>query len=197
MQRLDTLPGVSARAINNHGDVVGSSGWGPFLYTDASGMIDLRSRIVLADQRSYSLGEAIAISDAGHIALTISNGSGLGTARLTPLLYNGPTAQPAVDVPVLTPPDGRMILVTVDPHVGSDPYDPEPICHISHVVNSEHPATGPDPDVSIDTSLNVRLRATRLGTGPGRSYTLIIGCADRIGASTEASVAVIVPHDAR
>jgi hypothetical protein len=86
--------------------------------------------------------------------------------------------------------------VSVDPHV-TDEYDPEPLCRISRVINSEGPASGPDPDVSIDYGLSVQLRATRLGTGPGRSYTIVLSCSDRLGVTSETNIVVAVPHDNR
>ena len=87
-----------------------------------------------------------------------------------------------------------MVMVSVDPHV-TDEFDPEPVCRITQVVNSERPASGPDPDVSIDYFLGVQLRATRLGSGSGRIYTLKLSCSDKLGATSTTDVVVTVPHD--
>jgi transposase len=120
----------------------------------------------------------------------------VGTVRLTPVdvEFGGPVAAPTVDQPVLSPPDNRMVAVSVDPHV-TDEYDPEPICRISKVVNSEGPASGPDPDIEITYPLSVNLRATRLGSGTGRTYTLTLSCTDALNGTSTADVSVVVPHD--
>ena len=89
-----------------------------------------------------------------------------------------------------------MVIVRVDPRVTGE-YDPEPICRITRVVNSEGPAAGADPDVLIDYALSVQLRATRLGSGQGRTYTIVLGCHDRLGVSSTSTVVVTVPHDSR
>ena len=210
MRDLGLLPygsfgGVaSASALNDGGDVVGgadsSSGWTPFLYTDAGGMVDLRYRITTAERLQYGIVAASAINNMGQIIAGYNNynGTKYGTVLLTPVEreFGGPAAAPTVDVPVLVPPDNRMVMVSVDPHV-TDEYDPSPICRISSVINPEGPATGPDLDVSIDYFLSVRLRASRLGTGTGRTYTIKLSCTDGLGVSSVSDVVVTVPHDGR
>jgi hypothetical protein len=62
------------------------------------------------------------------------------------------------------------------------------------VVNSEGPRSDPDPDVRITSPLSVNLRATRHGSGPGRRYTITVGCRDVLGATSTADVVVVVPH---
>jgi probable HAF family extracellular repeat protein len=203
---LGAAAGGDAYALNDNGDVVGIAdgwlSWTPFVYTDATGMIDLKFRITMAEQLKYSMGDASGINNAEQIMVHYGTFDGttfgLGTARLTPYEreFNGPVARPTIDTSVLTPPDNRMVMVSVDPRV-SDEYDPEPLCRISRVINSEGPASGPDPDVSIDYGLSVQLRATRLGTGPGRSYTIVLSCSDRLGVTSETNIVVAVPHDNR
>jgi probable HAF family extracellular repeat protein len=199
------LGGVSdAYSINDAGDVVGLSdgrfGWIPFLYTDAGGMIDLRYRITTAERLKFSLEPATAINNAGQIVAGYFNSTGVayGTVRLTPVEreFGGPVAAPTVEPAVLTPPDGRMVSVSIDPHV-TDEYDPEPICRISQIVNSEGPQSGSDPDVEITYFLSANLRATRLGSGSGRTYTLKLSCTDALGVTSTTDVVVIVPHDSR
>lgn len=206
MQDLGVLPwgfmggAPAAYAINAAGDVVGATdgwlSWTPFLYTDADGMIDLRFHVTTADRLTVSIDSACGINSSGQIVASGAIGYGYGTARLTPFEreFGGPVASPTVDNPVLSPPDNRMVMVSVDPHV-TDEFDPEPVCRITHVVNSEGPAEGPDPDVSIDYFLSVQLRATRLGSGPGRTYTLELSCSDKLGVTSVTDVVVTVPHD--
>jgi probable HAF family extracellular repeat protein len=203
---LGAAAGGDAYALNDRGDVVGIAdgwmSWTPFLYTDATGMIDLKFRITMAEQALYPMEDASGINNAAQIMVhygTFDGTSfGLGTARLTPYEreFAGPVARPTVDTAVLTPPDNRMVTVSVDPHV-TDEYDPEPLCRISRVINSERPATGPDPDVLIDYGLSVQLRAARLGSGSGRTYTIVLSCSDRLDVTSETTIVVAVPHDNR
>lgn len=195
---------VDAYALNDRGDVVGIADgwftWTPFLYTDAMGIVDLKFHITLQQQLAYLMEDASGINHVGQIIVHYSNfdGSKFGTARLTPFdrEFGGPVAAPTVDTPVLRPPDNRMVWVSVDPHV-TDEYDAEPLCRVTRVINSEQPATGPDPDVSIDYGLSVQLRATRRGSGPGRTYTIVLSCSDRLGVTSETNIVVNVPHDER
>jgi hypothetical protein len=89
-----------------------------------------------------------------------------------------------------------MIPVIVEISV-TDNVDPAPACLIAQVTNSEAPATGVDPDVQITGSSTVSLRASRLGTGPGRTYTITVRCADFSGNVVTADSLVSVPHDSR
>jgi probable HAF family extracellular repeat protein len=180
MEDLGVLPwgylgGVLAAAgINDAGDVVGTAdgwlSWTPFLFTDADGIIDLRFRITTADRMMFSINGGSAINNAGQIIASGFTSTGYGTVRLTPIdrEFGGPVASPTVNLPVLSPPDNRMVIVSVDPHA-TDEYDPEPACRITSVVSSERPASGPDPDVIIDYALSVQLRAKRMGSAAGRT----------------------------
>jgi uncharacterized membrane protein len=206
MQDLGVLPNgfyggwTEAYSINDAGDVVGRADghytWTPFLYTDADGLIDLRYRIPITQWSTVSLQSAMAINDAGQIVALYRTGTGVGTWRLTPVIieFGGPVAAPTVDQPVLLQKDNKMVSVSVDPHV-TDDYDPEPICRISNVINSEAPSSGPDPDVEITAFLSVNLRATRLGSGLGRTYTITLSCTDALRVTSTANVVVTVPHD--
>ena len=189
-----------AYAVNDAGDTVGAAdgplGWSPFLYTDARGMIDLRDRMPIADQWVFVVDAATAINQAGQIVAGYNSPSQdrYGTVRLTPVPFDGPVAAPTADPSVLGPPNHRMVAVTVAPHA-TDAYDAAPICRIARVVNSEGPRSGLDRDVAITGPLSVNLRATRQGSGPGRSYTITLGCSDVLGAASMADVVVVAPHD--
>jgi hypothetical protein len=52
-----------------------------------------------------------------------------------------------------------------------------------------------DGDFTIMGPLTVDLRATRLGSGSGRVYTLGVTCVDAFANSAASTVNVIVPHD--
>ena len=86
-----------------------------------------------------------------------------------------------------------MVSVFVDPHV-TDIYDPQPVCQITSVRNSEYSSDAPDPDVQVQ-GLSVNLRATRLGSGSGRTYTIDVTCANYLGQTSTSSAVVTVPHD--
>jgi probable HAF family extracellular repeat protein len=211
MEDLGALPGgfaggsSSAMSINTHGEIVGQSdnpfGWTAFVYDDVEGMLDLRSRIPIADRLGRGLQWGRDINDNGQIVVgydgydSVSGAYRYGTVLLTPARDAGaPHATPTATPSMLTPPDGRMISVSVDPHV-TDLYDPEPICQITSVANSEAPQSGPDSDIQITGLLSVNLRAKRLGSNVGRIYTVTLSCTNYVGNVSTAWVAVTVPHD--
>jgi probable HAF family extracellular repeat protein len=195
--------GVStAWAINKTGDIVGQSdapyGWAAFVYSDDEGMIDLKARISIVDRLSGPLNMARDINNIGQIIVTynsLTTEVKTLTMLLTPIeSAPAPTAAPIASPSALTPPDGRMVPVVVYPYV-TDLYDPEPVCRIVNVTNSEGPVTGPDPDVEITGALSVNLRAKRLGYNIGRTYTLALTCSNYFGQTSTATVVVRVPHD--
>jgi hypothetical protein len=69
-------------------------------------------------------------------------------------------------------------------------------CEIASVTSSEPPS--PDqPDWEITGPLQVSLRASRDGTGSGRTYSIEVRCTDQAGNTADGTVAVFVPHDRR
>ena len=97
---------------------------------------------------------------------------------------------------MLTPPDGSMRPVTVGVSA-ADNLDPAPACTIASVANSEAPPSGVDPDVTITGAFTLSLRASRLGAGLGRTYTITVRCTDYSGNAATAQLLVRVPHDSR
>jgi probable HAF family extracellular repeat protein len=199
MEDLGVLSGLVAGAtgVNDAGMVVGwsqsSTGTSPFLFTDADGMVDLEPRIPFVP--GHAPEAAFAIGNGGHIVVGYYNATGYGALRLTPVPdYEPPIVSAIPDRDVLSPPDGKMVTVTVNIQA-TDNYDGAPTCGIVSVRNSEGPATGPDPDVQQLNAFTVNLRATRLGTGDGRSYTLVVRCTDFAGNSATVEARVRVPHD--
>ncbi|MDT8450254.1 MAG: hypothetical protein RQ847_08760 [Wenzhouxiangellaceae bacterium] len=66
-------------------------------------------------------------------------------------------------------------------------------CAISDVSANEGNAAR---DIAITGDLSLELRATRLGTGQGRIYTVEVGCLS--GGTTSSGITeVLVPHDQR
>lgn len=102
----------------------------------------------------------------------------------TPTVYTL-TADPSR----LWPPDHKMKPVTLQVAVGVG--EPVPSCAIETVTSNE-PITG---DIAITDSLSLSLRADRLGSGPGRTYSITVGCLDAFGYQSKRTVGVLVPHD--
>ena len=201
MEDLGTLGGrfAGAESVNDAGVVAGwsesSSGIAPFLFTDADGMLDIRRRIPAVMGLGRGLDSAHAIGNGGHVVVGYYTANGYGTLRLSPVPdYEPPAVTATPDHDVLTPPDGKMIPVYVTVEA-SDNFDAEPTCGIVSVRNTEASASGVDPDVQMINPFTVNLRATRLGNGNGRTYTLAVRCTDFAGNATTVETLVRVPHD--
>lgn len=106
-------------------------------------------------------------------------------------------ANVTVDRPVLSPPDHKMVEVTVGYFV-TDNCDPAPVCTLS--VQSNEPTNGTgdgdtSPDWEVIDAHRVRLRVERSGTGNGRIYTITITCVDSHGNASQQAVTVSVPRN--
>ncbi len=103
------------------------------------------------------------------------------------------------DPAVLWPPNHKMRAVEVAVTV-SDDRDPNPVCQLVSI-SSDEPEDGTGsgdtaPDWELGPGpLQASLRAERAGDGDGRTYTLVVSCADAAGNTAEASASVVVPHD--
>ncbi len=92
---------------------------------------------------------------------------------------------------LLWPPNHKMVSVNLAQSVSGGCG--LVACQIVSVTSTE-PAGG-DPDWVITGNLTLSLRATRLGNGPGRTYTITVKCTDGSGNQATRTVTVIVPHD--
>jgi hypothetical protein len=109
----------------------------------------------------------------------------------TPPVVGEVTATPTE----LWPPNHKMVPVIVDVAVTD-------VCGASSceivAVSSDEPVAGPkkrhSPDWEITGPLTLDLRAERLGSGDGRSYTVTVECSDPTGNSSTATTTVSVPH---
>ena len=195
-------PQSGAEAINDNGAVVGyttaPSGWTAFVFTDATGMIDLNTRIPAATDGWRRLNDARAINNAGQIVVEYGVLGRNGTYLLTPITDTvAPTITSAGATPnVLTPPDGRMVPVTLAVSA-IDNADAAPRCGITEVTDTEGPPAGANPSIEITGALTLGLQASRRGAGNGRTYTIGVQCADVSGNATTTNVVVTVPHDGR
>jgi len=91
------------------------------------------------------------------------------------------------------------VTVTVD---ATDVCSANVTCRIVSVTTSEpntRPGLSPKntPDVELTGPLSLLLRAERLGSKSGRTYTITIRCTDSSGNFSEKDVIVTVPHDQR
>ena len=205
MEDLGLLPGgffggiAAANGINDLGEIVGSADvpndtTAPFLYTDAEGMIDLRSRISIRDRAKFPMiFRANGINNQGQIVAEYWNGERYGTVRLVPRdRVDPPDSRPVATPFLLRPNDGRMVSVSIDPRA-TDDFDPHPSCAITRVTNSDFPGLEIDPDVQITSPLTVDLRATTHGGArPGRVYVIAVACSNYLGKTSTGYTAVVV-----
>jgi pimeloyl-ACP methyl ester carboxylesterase len=142
-------------------------------------------------------GEVVSVKlpiGSNTVTLTVSDGQG-GTASASTVIVVAALTSPAIgqisaQPSSLWPPNHKMVPVTVSVNA-TDACDATPNCTITSVTANE-PITG---DFAITGPLAVDLRATRLGSGSGRIYTLGVTCVDAFANSAASSVNVIVPHD--
>lgn len=105
---------------------------------------------------------------------------------------------PALDVSArpstLWPPNRRMVEIAI-----TTATDDDAVVELVETTSSEpDQTTVDDPPGDVDIAGNdVRLRAERLGEGPGRAYTLSFEAMDACGNAARASALVRVPHDRR
>ena len=202
LEDLGTLGGggSAADAINDAGTIVGWSGErepiAAFIYTDADGMIDLNARVP-ASEDAPLLQRAVAINEVGQIVALYQGDGGMRTVLLTPMVDTEPPVitSASLSTSVLQPPDGRLIPVTISA-TATDNMDPAPVCAIASVASNE-PASSKESDIELTSALSVSLRAVRLGSGNGRTYTITIRCTDDSGNSSKTDLQVLVPHDQR
>jgi len=144
---------------------------------------DLVDRTTITDTASVSSPEE-------ELDPTNNSSSATTTASNPPPTITGP----AVDKPVLWPPNHKMVSVTVD--YGTSDNCGEVACALS--VSSNEPVNGAgdgdtSPDWQIVDAHHVLLRAERAGSGNGRIYTITITCTDGSGNTSHRQVTVRVP----
>ena len=127
------------------------------------------------------------------VVLTATDSRGASSscaATVTVVDTTGPTISGlSVNPSAIWPPDKKMVLVTVNYTIG-DNCSPSPTAVLSVSSNE-----GSSSDWEIIDSHHVKLRADRSGKGSGRIYLIKIASIDGSGNSTDATVAVTVPHD--
>jgi hypothetical protein len=119
---------------------------------------------------------------------------------LSPFTVVQDVAPPELDVSVtpsvIWPPNNRLVRVTATTQA-NDPGDPAPGITLMSITSNE-PVEPDDIQAAIGTDCrSFKLRATRLGSGTGRTYTITYRATDVSGLFTEKVVTVLVPHDQR
>jgi hypothetical protein len=97
----------------------------------------------------------------------------------------------------LWPPNHKMVGVIVAARTSGGVGTPT--CRITNATSSEPDNGLGDGDTANDigprSGLGISLRAEHAGNGPGRIYTLTVGCSDTAGNSATKATTVSVPHD--
>jgi hypothetical protein len=136
-----------------------------------------------------------------HIALTVTDGKGgtdvdlvtIAVADAAAPLITGLTATPDV----LAPASRQLVPVELDVKV-TDNDDPMPFCQVVSVGVNESVRNATDtttePDVVLDGSLRILLRAVRSDPKINRVYHVTVQCTDKTNHSSVGSVFVSVPR---
>ena len=150
---------------------------------------DNSSTVAQSPSGPYPLGST-------PVTLTVTNSKGASsqcTGTVTVVDSTSPMIKDiSVDPSSIWPPNGKMVTVTLNYSVTDNCN--QLACQISSVTSNE-PISSSDY-VIVDTH-HVKLRADRLGSGNGRTYTVTITCTDASGNSSNQAVTVTVPHDQR
>lgn len=136
-----------------------------------------------------------------HIALTVSDlkgGTDVDLVTVTVSNAAAPIISEVTATPdVLSPANRRLVPVNVTVTV-SDDDDAEPFCQVVSVGINEaasEPADAPDePDVVLDGTLTVLLRAEQSGGKTNRVYSVTVQCSDKSNHTSLQTVFVSVPR---
>lgn len=145
----------------------------------------LQQKLTPCDAAGGSFGLSVALSGD-----TVAIGAGYGGSVGHTVYLFGPTPVFTAIPSLLWPPNREMVPVTLVAD-SIDSCDEAPSCAVENVTSNEPIAE----DFSIDGSLQLGLRADRLGSGPGRTYSVVVGCRDALGNRSSTTADVFVPHD--
>lgn len=129
--------------------------------------------------------------------LTVSDGKG-GTASDSVRVTVRDTIAPSISLTlspnVLWPANNKMVLITAAITVADACSTPS--VTLESIVSNETTGAGDIADAAFGTDdRSFSLRATRLGQGTGRTYTVTYRASDTAANSATAAAAVVVPHN--
>ena len=114
--------------------------------------------------------------------------------------HEPPKLNVAASPAVLWPANHKMQDIAVTIQV-SDNLDPSPTVKLESITSNENQDALGDghtsPDIAVDSSGRISLRAERSGLETDRIYTITYSARDRSGNVSFASAQVVVPHDQR
>lgn len=149
--------------------------------------------ITLLTTLGCALADGTAVSNAATVSSATADPNGSNDTATASVTASNPP--PAIDglspsTSLLWPPNHKMVPVTVS-YTASDNCTAAPGCTLAVTCN-EPLAAG---DVVIVDAHHVQLRAERVGSGSGRTYTIAVTCTDAVGGASTRTATVDVPHD--
>ena len=155
--------------------------------------------VTLTATLGCDLADGAALSNTATVAGAPFDPVPDNNTATTPITVSNPApviSGAGVDRPVLSPPNHKMVPVTVR-YATEDNCGSPVLCGLS--VTSNQPTNGSgDGNTPTDWQVvddhHVNLRAERSGRAGDRIYTIAIRCADPAGSATTSNVRVTVPH---
>jgi hypothetical protein len=194
-QQVDLTPPVVTPTLTG---TAGNFGWFLSAVTVSWTVQDLESGIV----NTVGCDTTALTADTPGETVTCSATNGAGMTTTVPVTIKIDATAPAIlglpESCVIWPPNHK--LVTVGTVTAADGLSGVAVGALSVTGTSSEPA-GSEPDVVIAQDgaggIVVQLRAARLGTGAGRTYTLAASATDVAGNTTMQPATCVVPHDQR
>lgn len=182
-----TVTGINAPApISIKGGTYSINGG---LYTSVNGTVNNGDTVTVKQKSSERyMTTTVATLTIGGVSDTFSV-----TTKEASII----TLNPVADKTVLWPPNNKMVPIIIKANARNS--SGEPVTLTVAVSCNESAKLGLDwtqPVINQKTGvIFLSLRATRLGKGNGRIYTIVITATGTEGNSTTKSIAVTVPHD--
>ena len=179
---------LTPQLYRRHSDELRDASWGQFD----------EDRLRLAAEELERAGDFAEAKNVWREILERFPGSEAAEEAKSRIDSTPPTLQVTPSPATLWPPDNKLVPVTVAVDV-SDDTDPKPTLKLLSVMCDD--ACNAAQDI-VGAALNTddrafQLRATRKGSGGGRSYTITYEARDAAGNATTTKTAVKVPHDQR
>lgn len=177
-----TLPGnIIAEATGPNGAIVNFSATATDAIDGPVGVVYSQNPVTI-----FPVGVTVVTVSATDAAGNKASGMFTVTVQdSTPPTFLALSASPST----IWPPNNKMVAVKLTANVVDTVS--AATAHII-AVSCNEPASG---DWQITGALTLSLRATRLGSGNGRIYTITVQATDAAGNSTTRTVTVSVPHD--